>query len=138
MVSVATDITFPGILLTIVGLIILWIIVSIQVWIAGKTATAGKATFGRLFLPHLQGQSSFLSSLSKWTLSWSGYWLNGFVFRLHPCANRMGLIFKASFETGWLQAILIAILAWDIFIVLSIIVGTLFGIAYPTLFFPRI
>jgi hypothetical protein len=47
-------------------------------------------------------------------------------------------VFKASFQTGWLQAILIAILAWIIFVLLSILVGTLFGIAYPAPFFPRI
>jgi hypothetical protein len=47
-------------------------------------------------------------------------------------------VFKASFQTGWLRAILIAILAWVIFIVLSIIIGALFGIAYPAPFFPKI
>jgi hypothetical protein len=47
-------------------------------------------------------------------------------------------VFKASFQTGWLRAILIAILAWIIFIVLSIIIGALFGIVYPAPFFPKI
>jgi len=47
-------------------------------------------------------------------------------------------VFKASFQTGWLRAILIAILAWVFFIVLSTIIGALFGIAYPAPFFPKI
>ena len=47
-------------------------------------------------------------------------------------------VFKASFRTGWLQAIAMAILAWVIFIIFSIIVGALFGVAYPAPFFPKI
>ncbi len=47
-------------------------------------------------------------------------------------------VYKASFETGWLRAILIAVLAWIIFIVLSFIFGALFGVAYPSPFFPTI
>ena len=42
--------------------------------------------------------------------------------------------FKESFQTGWLRAILTAILAWIIFILLSIIIGALFGIVYPAPF----
>jgi hypothetical protein len=45
-------------------------------------------------------------------------------------------VFKASFQTGWIRALLIAILAWVIFIVLSVIVGALFGVSYPSPFFP--
>ena len=40
------NLTLASLLATIVGLIILWIIVSIPVWLAGKAVTGGKATFG--------------------------------------------------------------------------------------------
>jgi hypothetical protein len=47
-------------------------------------------------------------------------------------------VFKASFRTGWLGAIGVAILAWIIFVVISIIFGALFGIVVPGTFFPHI
>jgi hypothetical protein len=131
------DVSFPGILYTIIGLIILWIIVSIPVWLAGKAVTAGEATFGDALLATLAGPIVyFIVSF-----------LVGYFLGIGSTALALGYIlaliawiwvFKASFQTGWLRAILIAILAWIIFIVLSIIIGALFGIVYPAPFFPKI
>ena len=47
-------------------------------------------------------------------------------------------VYKASFRTGWLGGIAIAILAWIIFVVVSIIFGALFGVIVPGTFFPHI
>jgi hypothetical protein len=47
-------------------------------------------------------------------------------------------VYKASFRTGWLGGIGIAILAWIIFVVISIIFGALFHVAVPGTFFPHI
>jgi hypothetical protein len=47
-------------------------------------------------------------------------------------------VYKASFKTGWLGGIAIAILAVIIFAVISIIFGALFGLVVPAPFFPHI
>lgn len=47
--------TLVSLLIAIIVLIILWIIVSIPVYIAGKVVTGGKATFGEAMLATLLG-----------------------------------------------------------------------------------
>ncbi len=44
------ELTVSNVLFTIISLIILWIVVSIPVWLAGKAITGGKATFGDALL----------------------------------------------------------------------------------------
>ncbi|MCW3996121.1 MAG: hypothetical protein NWE98_08250 [Candidatus Bathyarchaeota archaeon] len=133
------NITLTSLLFTIISLIILWIVISIPVWLAGKAVTGGKATFGDALLATLAGPiiyavvtivvDFFLSRLIGSTA-----YVFGFILALIAWI----WVFKASFQTGWLRAILIAFLAWVIFIVLSFIVGALFGVAYPAPFFPTI
>ncbi len=130
---------FSSLIFAFVSLIILWIIISIPVWIAGKAITGGKATFGDALLATLAGPiiyavvtflvDFFLSALIGST---------AFVFGLILALIAWIWVYKASFQTGWLKAILIAILAWVMFIVLNFIVGALFGVAYPSPFFPPI
>lgn len=132
-------VSLTGLLVTLIGLIILWIIVSIPVWLAGKAVTGGKATFGDSLLATLVGPIvyfivSFLVGFLLSSLIGSAAFVFGYILALLAWI----WVFKDSFKTGWLQAIAIAILAWVIFIILSIIVGALFGIAYPAPFFPKI
>ena len=124
MIIAGFDVSFPGILYTIVGLIILWIIVSIPVWLAGKVVTGGKASFGDALLATIAGPIVYfiVSFLAGYFLGASAL-IFGYILALIAWI----WVFKASFQTGWLRAILIAILAWVIFIVLSIIIGALFG-----------
>jgi len=133
------DVSFPSILFTIIGLIILWIVVSIPVWLAGKAATGGKASFGDAMLATLAGPIVYfiVSFLVAFFLG-AAIGPTALVFGYILALIAWIWVYKASFQTGWLQAILIAILAWVFFIVLSIIVGALFGIAYPAPFFPKI
>ena len=135
MIIAGFDVSFPGILYTIIGLIILWIIVSIPVWIAGKAVTGGKASFGDALLATLAGPIVYFVVVFL-----VGYFLgaSALIFGYILALIAWIWVFKASFSTGWLRAILIAILAWVIFIVLSIIIGALFGLAYPAPFFPKI
>ena len=135
MIIAGFDVSFPGIIYTIIGLIILWIIVSIPVWLAGKAVTGGKATFGDALLATLAGPIIYfvVVFLVGFFLGASAL-IIGYILALIAWI----WVFKASFSTGWLRAILIAFLAWVIFIVLSIIIGALFGLAYPAPFFPKI
>jgi len=131
--------TLASLLVTIIGLIILWIIVSIPVWLAGKAVTGGKATFGEAMVATLFGPIVYAV-----TLIIVGYFLGSvigstaYVIALILAFITWIWVYKASFRTGWLGGIAIAILAWVIFVVISIIFGTLFGIAVPGTFFPHI
>jgi hypothetical protein len=130
---------FTGLIFAFVALIILWIIISIPVWIAGKALTGGEATFGDALLATLVGPIIYaiVTFLVDFFLS-SIIGSTAYVFGLILALIAWIWVYKASFQTGWLKAILIAILAWVMFIVLNFIVGALFGVAYPSPFFPTI
>lgn len=131
--------TVESLLLTIVGLIILWIIVSIPVWLAAKALTGGHATFGGALLATLAGPIVYilvaaLVNLALGAVIGSSAFIFGYLLALLAWIG----VYKASFGTGWLRAVAIALLAWILFIILSILFGVLFGIAYPAPFFPKI
>ncbi|MGA3291417.1 MAG: hypothetical protein ABSD42_14410 [Candidatus Bathyarchaeia archaeon] len=133
------NMTLTSLLVTIIGLIILWIIVSIPVWLAGKAVTGGKATFGEAMIATLFGPIVYVV-----TLIIVGYFLGtligstAYIIALILALIAWVWVYKASFRTGWLGAIGIAILAWIIFVVISIIFGALFHVAVPGTFFPHI
>ena len=133
------NMTWTSLIVTVIGLIILWIIVSIPVWLAGKAVTGGKATFGEAMIATLFGPIVYAV-----TLIVVGYVLGALIgSAAYVIALILALIawiwvYKASFRTSWLGGIAIAILAWIIFVVISIIFGALFGIVVPHTFFPHI
>jgi hypothetical protein len=133
------NISLMSLLVTIIGLIILWVVVSIPVWLAGKALTGGKATFGEAMLATLFGPIVYAV-----TLIIVGYFLGSligstaYVIALILALVTWIWVYKASFRTGWLRGIAIAILAWIIFVVVSIIFGALFGVVVPGTFFPHI
>ncbi len=132
------NMTLTSLLVTIIGLIILWVIVSIPVWLAGKAVTGGKATFGEAMLATLFGPIVYavtlivVDFLLGGAVGSAGY-LIGFILAF------IGWIwvYKASFRTGWLSGIAIAVLAVIIFAVISIIIGAIFGLVVPAPFFPH-
>jgi hypothetical protein len=109
------------------------------VWIAGKAVTGGHASFGGALLATLAGPIVYAIVIFLVDFFLSGIiGSSAYVFGYILALIAWVWVFKASFETGWLKAILIAILAWVMFVVLSFIVGVLFGVAYPSPFFPTI
>jgi hypothetical protein len=131
--------TLVGLLIILIGLVILWIIVSIPAYIAGKIVTAGKSTFGEAMLSTLFGPivyaivkvgvSFFLGAIIG-----SGAYVLALILALIAWIG----VYKFTFRTGWLRAIAIGILAAIIFIILSIIIAALFGVTIPGQFFPKI
>ena len=122
----------------IIGLIILWILVSIPVYIASKIVTAGESTLGdamiaTLFGPIVYAITVFLVDYFLGALIGSGTQIWALILAF------IGWIwvFKASFRTGWLRAIAIALLAVLVFTAISLLFGTLLGIMVPAPFFPR-
>ena len=139
MIFNGVEVTVASLLVTLVGLIILWIVVSIPVWLAGKVATGGKATFGDALLATLAGPIvyiivAFIVDFFLGAVIGSTAFIFGYILALIAWI----WVFKTSFQTGWLQAILIALLAWVIYIALSILIGSIFGVYYPSPFFPKI
>lgn len=132
------QITLVDLLLIVVGLIILWVIVSIPVHIAGKIVTSGESTLGdamiaTLFGPIVYAVTLFVMDYFLGSLIGSG----AYVLSLVLAFIAWVWVFKASFKTTWLGALAIAILAILVFAVLSLLFGALLGIMVPAPFFPH-
>ena len=133
------NITLTSLLLTIVGLIILWIVVSIPVWLAGKAVTGGKGSFGEamiatLFGPIVYTVTLILVDVFLGSLIGSGAYIIALILAFITWI----WVYKASFKTGWLGGIAIAILAVIIFTIMSFVLGAIFGLIVPAPFFPHI
>jgi len=128
--------TAEGILLLALALIVLWIVVSIPVYISGELITGGRADFGSAMGATLGGALAYVLVL------WAG------TFLLTPILGAPALVlsfllallvwlgvYRASFDTGWLQAVAIVAVGWFVLLVMDIILTSLFGISFPK-FYP--
>ena len=118
----------------LVGLVVLWIVVSIPVWIAAKVLTLGKARFTRAMLvtaigPIIYG-IAFLAAVFVLSAAFgdSG-WLAAVAFIIAFIAW-IG-VFKKGFDTGWLRALGIAVLATVVFAIMGIIITLLIWTVVP-------
>jgi hypothetical protein len=123
----------------IIGLVILWIIVSIPAYLAGKVVTVGRSTFGEAMLATLFGPIVYAVTLFVVDF-FLGAIIGGaaYVFALILAFIAWIWVFKASFRTGWLGGLGIAVLTVIVFAILSIIVGFMFRSIIPTQYFPRV
>jgi len=131
--------TLLDLLIIIIGLVILWIIISIPAYLAGKIVTAGRSTFGEAMLATLFGPIVYaivLAGVSIFlgTIIGSGAYVLALVLALIAWIG----VYKLMFRTGWLGAIAIGILAAIIFTILGIIIAALFHTTVPGQFFPKI
>lgn len=131
--------TLLNLLEIIIGLIILWVIVSIPVYIAGKALTGGKSTIGDAMLATLFGPIVYIIVLAIVSF-FLGTVIGGTALIFAYILALIGWIwvFKASFGVGWLRGLGIAILAIIMFVVINAILAALFGIAQPQFFYPHI
>jgi len=133
------SLTLTDLLVTIIGLVILWIVISIPAWLAGKAITGGKSTFGDAMVATLVGPIVYFVILIAvdfflGTVIGSG----AFVIALILAFIAWIWVYKSSFETSWLGGLGIAILAVIIFAVMSVILVALFGVVVPASFFPHL
>jgi hypothetical protein len=131
------EMTLLDLFVAIIGLIILWIIVSIPVYLAGKIVTGGKSTLGDAMLATLAGPIVYALTFVAvdfflGEIIGSGAYLWALIFAFIAWV----WVYKASFGTGWLGAIAIALLSIAVFVVLSIILRALLGLVIPAPFFP--
>ena len=125
--------------LTIAGLVVLWIVVSIPVWFASKALTGVKASFAQASMATLAGPIVYFSAIFAFDLvigTISG--LVGLVFGYILALLTWIWTFRDDFKTGWIPAVQIAFLALTVFVTFSIIIGSVFGITYSWPFFPKI
>jgi hypothetical protein len=128
----------PGILTTIVafllGLLALWILVSIPVWIAAKVLTLGRAKFTRAMLVTAVGPIVYAAVFLVSTIALSvafgqSSWLSVLAFVIAFVAW-IG-VFKKGFDTGWLRALGIAILATIVFVIIGIVITLVIWTVVP-------
>ena len=128
--------TITGILVFILVLIILWIIVSIPVYFAGKLLTSGKSTLGDAMLATLGG--GLIYFLVFYGLAFVlGLFLGPIaIFLAFVLALLSWLaVYRASFDTSWLGALGIVVVAWLVLVVLDVILVVTLGVSIPK-FYP--
>jgi len=124
-----------SIIVIIIGLIILWAIVSIPVWIAAKVVTSGKATFGSAMAATLLGPIVyFIVLFAVDTFLGAVIGSTAYVWASILAFLAWLAVFKGAFHTGWLGALAVAVLAILVFIILNALLGIVFGITFPGYF----
>jgi hypothetical protein len=118
----------------IIGLLLLWIIVSIPVWAAAKILTAGRVKFSRAMLVTAVGPIIyaivFLISATVLSAAIGDPTLPliiGFIIAFIAWI----WVFKKGFDTGWFRALAIAILAIIIFAVIGVIISLIIQAIVP-------
>jgi hypothetical protein len=112
-------------LVVILGLLVMWAVVSIPVYIAAKLITLGKARFTRAMLvtaagPIVYGIVFFLSKAFLSVTIGQQFLIATISFILAFIAW-IG-VFKWGFETGWVRAFTIAFVATLVFIIIGAVI----------------
>jgi len=134
-----SSLTLADLLVTIIGLIILWVVISIPAWLAGKALTGGKSTLGDAMVATLAGPIVYFVVLIVVDFFLATVFGSGaFIFALILAFIAWIWVYKSSFGTSWLGGLGIAILSIIIFAIMSVILGAIFGIVVPASFFPHL
>lgn len=132
--------TLTEILVLIIALVILWVIVSIPVYIAARAVTssrANKASFGEAMLATLGGAIVYIVVLYGVSFFLSAViGSDAFIVALILAIIAWLAVYKGAFEVGWFGAIGIAILAAIVLFIMNVILVALFGVALPSFFHP--
>jgi hypothetical protein len=129
--------TVGGLLVLAIALIILWIVVSIPVYVGGKLVTEGRGGFGDamaatlggaiVYILVLYGGTFFLSAI----ISPDTALVLSFVLALVAWVA----VYAAAFDTSWLRGAGIAIVSWAVLVVVDFVLINAFGVAIPK-FYP--
>lgn len=128
--------TLSAMLIWIIGLVILWVVISIPVYFAGKMINEGKARFGQAMGATLGGALVYFIILYGVV-----FFLGG---RLGATAALLGLglaliawlaVYRASFDTSWTRALGIVVVAWLVLFVLDAVLVAFVGVSIPK-FYP--
>ena len=118
----------------IIGLVALWIIVSIPVWIAAKVLTLGKAKFTRAMLVTAVGPMVyavvFFVSAAVLSIAIGDAAVIAIVSFIIAFIAWIA-VFKKGFDAGWLRALAIAALATIVYAVIGIIITLVIQMFVP-------
>jgi hypothetical protein len=118
----------------IIGLLVLWIIVSIPVWVAAKILAMGRVSFSRAMLVTALGPIVsavvFFILAALLTAIVGDPTLPVIIGLIVAFVAWIG-VFKRGFHTGWLRALGIAMLAVIVFAVIGFIISLLMQIIVP-------
>jgi len=129
-----SGVTILEILGIAVALFVVWIIVSIPAWIAGKVVTKGKATFGEAMLATFLGPIVYITVLVVLDLLLGGvFGSTGYIIAFVVAFIAWAGVYKSIFKTGWLGGLAIAILAIIVFVVALFVIGILLAGIVPNL-----
>jgi hypothetical protein len=137
-VPIIGDLTVLNVLVFIIGLAILWALVSIPVYLAAKLVTSGEASLADAMFATLFGSLAYVGTLfimgyALSPLLGSGTYALALIIAFVAWLG----VFKASFKTGWLNAIAIALIAILVFAAIAFLFGALLDVMVPAPFFPR-
>ena len=119
-----------------VGLIIIWIIVSIPVYIAAKLVMP-EASFQDTLVATIFGPIMYVIILFG-----ADYFIGavvgsqGYILALVLAFVAWVFVFKVSFRTGWLRALVIALMAILVFAFVIFLFGIFLGVMLQPPFFP--
>jgi hypothetical protein len=128
-------IDLASLIIAITSLVIIWAIVSIPVWISAKIFFSRRASFGRAMLVTAVGPIVYAVVLI----------ISATIISL-TIGNRLSLIislgvvlaflawiyvFKRGFETGWIRATAIAIVAILVFVMIGVAIGSFTHLIVP-------
>ena len=125
-----------GVVVYLIGLLVLWIVVSIPVYFAGRAVRGKNASFGNALGATLGGVVVYYVvyfSIAFFLGSVIGSSADVFALLLGLLAWLA--VFRAAFQTGWLGAIGIVVIAWLILLVLDFFQVLAYGVKFPD-FFP--
>lgn len=131
-----TESIFGFIIIAIISLVIIWVIVSIPVWISAKILTSGRASFRRAMLVTASGLIVYVLVLII-----STNFLSLTIGNRSQLITSIGLVlaflawiyvFKRGFETGWIRGIGIALLAIIVFIIIGAAIALSTHLFVPT------
>lgn len=125
--------TLPGLLVLAVGLAVLWVAVSIPVYISGKLITGGRAELGSamgstlggtlvyfivlygagIFLQAAFGPTGLLASFALAIVAWLA-------------------VYRSSFDTSWVGAVGIVVVGWLVLVAMDAVLASLFGVSLPS------
>ena len=118
----------------IIGLLLLWMIVSIPVWVAAKILTMGRVSFSRAMLVTALGPLVsaivFFIVAALFTAILGDPTLPVIIGLIVAFISWIG-VFKRGFHTGWLRALGIAILAIIVFAVIGFVISLIMQVIVP-------
>jgi len=119
-------------LVFIIGLVILWIVVSIPAYVAGKAVTGGRATFGGAMAATLGGAVVYaIVLLGVAFFLGAVIGASAWVFALLLAFIAWVAVYRAAFDVGWLSAFAIAVLSVIILVIMQAVIVAVFGVHLP-------